>query len=430
MTGLGLLLASCGRVEQSPSEASAGKSGAMSSSEAQAGAPDDTHDGGAGSGPDSGVGGAPDAGPALCDGGGCGPTAVCKPDAKRCVGTQVSRCNASGSDWLTAVACPDGQLCLDEGCKKPECEPLAWYCQAGSVYRCNEHGEFGSAVESCDPEHQRCVTENDGSPAHCSDACKPGTKLCVLNGVGTCNDDGSPPKGGIPCAFNERCQDGECKALPCEVLGNAKACVALPCVPGESGCVLDQVGTCGADGKSLSQVTEDCKAEGNVCTADQTCAKSFVDIIAAGVDSETVPANTLVGDVIYVRWPRKLIELQTWIAAVSGTRKLHWVAYELIGNTFVLGADKLVVDYPKSEFHSSGVGSFSYQLEAGKTYLVGVVVPEEGVTRPTNSAYAEQLSFGVLEGSLKAPYAASIDVQANQVRFDISSHLRVTTASP
>jgi hypothetical protein len=287
-------------------------------------------------------------------------------------------------------------------------------------------------VESCDPGSQRCTALDDGSRAYCADGCKPGSKVCVLNGVGSCYDDGSLPKSGTPCASNERCQNGECKALGCEVLGIGQACADLPCVPGETGCVLDQVGTCAADGKSLSQLTEDCRAEGNVCTADWKCAKSFIDIIPAGASADVVPADTLVADVITVRTPRKLIELQTWLPSASTTRQMHWLAYELVGNTFVAKADKLVSDLASTEYHSSGFGSFSYQLEAGKTYLLGLVVEGASLARPSLSgSYAAQLSFGVLQGRLRAPYAPTIELDAmTDVRFDIVSHLRVTTEAP
>ena len=106
--GLGLLLASCGRVQQSSSKGTSCDAGALHSCDQPACATGEVCDGGANTSTDGGADGGgpntgPDSGPALCDGGSCQPAMVCQPGAEICVDSALARCNASGSGWLAPI---------------------------------------------------------------------------------------------------------------------------------------------------------------------------------------------------------------------------------------------------------------------------------------------------------------------------------------
>ncbi|MEI9949695.1 MAG: hypothetical protein WDO74_12140 [Pseudomonadota bacterium] len=354
--------------------------------------------------------------PAVCDAGSCDPTTVCKPGAESCVGAQVARCNASGSGWLAPVDCVDGELCSGGSCKKPACEPGRRYCRDGDAYQCNETGEFENVVQSCASDEP--CEDGECKPRRCT----AGVPFCVNSDVYLCQN-GAPAAALLQsCGSGRACQE----LFP----GSAKygaACLPAPCSTGEISCVQNQVGTCAPDGKSLSLLIQDCPAEGSVCTADATCRKSVIDALGVAESGEMNSADTLVANVITVHTPRKLTELQTYIVASSAPRQLRWLVYEQVGSAFVVKAEAVVSNTHDLEL---GVGVLSYQLEAGKTYLLGRVL-SAGETTNDLAPFEQNLSFAVLVGSLRIPYAPSIDVKAmDNIQLDIVSFMRVSTELP
>ncbi|MEI9953384.1 MAG: hypothetical protein WDO74_31510 [Pseudomonadota bacterium] len=377
----------------------------------------------------------------------CVLTVGCNPGAERCIGSQVARCNASGKDWLQPTDCAQGETCSNDRCEKG-CEPLSWYCQGNNAYQCNANG-VAAVYQSCDQKTERCLTKEDSSYAYCAEGCKPGARLCVpgTNASGafaTCNADGSKPTSGTPCGKDEFCKEGACVpsgcvgelscrgselyacnvdtplACPTEhacldlVVGSryfGAGCAALPCSPGTSACVRNQVGTCAPDGNSLTQVTDDCMADGSVCSADPQCAKAVTDTLGVADNNEVEFSGNLVVNLISVHSPRRLTELQSWLTLL-GPRQVRWIVYEEVGNVFVSKAET-VVSAPASNgtFVGSGAQSFNYLLEAGKNYLFGVVVSDgDGTTAYDFEPYVENLSFAVIRGRATGiQYAPSID---------------------
>src|SRR6188768_1723573 len=220
--GLGLLLSSCGRVDRGSSKETACGAGAAGCGGQGVGGDSGAADfGGAGDTPaDSGAGGHAEAGTgnsAGCDGGtSCKPTTVCRPGSMTCVGEQVAHCNSSGSAWLPPVDCAVGEV-----------------CRAGEADANGSRGE-------CKPQ-----------------PCEAGFVFCKDSDVYLCAGGGSP-------SLVQACGTGSaCQALIPGSPTQAVACLPTPCSPGETSCVGDRLGTCAADGKSLSQLNEDCIAQGN-----------------------------------------------------------------------------------------------------------------------------------------------------------------------
>lgn len=116
-------------------------------------------------------------------------------------------------------------------------------------------------------------------------------------------------------------------------------------------------------------VTSDCAADGKVCAADLTCAASTTDTLGQDEVTGELGENTFWGTVLDVRSPRKLTELQQWIAFAT-TRQLRWMVFEQVGSQFMLRADKTTTEASGAGFVSSGPLSFDYQLEAGKHYAL------------------------------------------------------------
>ncbi len=405
----------------------------------------------------------------------CVPTAGCVPGAERCIGSQVARCNTSGKDWLPPTDCAEGETCSNDRCEKG-CEPLSWYCQGNNAYQCDPKG-VGAVYQSCDQKTERCLTKQDNSYAYCADGCMPGAKLCVpgSNASGafaTCNADGSKPTSGTACGKDELCKEGACvptgciSELSCKgselyacnvdtplgcptahgclelVVGSryfGAGCAALPCSPGMTACVRNQVGTCAADGNSLTQVTDDCAANGSVCNTDSQCAKTVTDTLGVAENNEVEFSGNLVVNLISVHSPRRLTELQSWLTLL-GPRQVRWIVYEEVGNVFV-SKTETVVSAPacNGTLVSSGANSFNYLLEAGKIYLFAVQVSDgDGTTAYDFEPYVENLSFGVIRGRATGiPYAANIDASTfdddgmiTYIQTQAVAVMKVTTELP
>ncbi|MEI9941017.1 MAG: hypothetical protein WDO69_27685 [Pseudomonadota bacterium] len=397
---------------------------------------------------------------------------VCKPDAGTCNLGRVQTCNAFGSDWLpgSTDCMAQGKVCVDGSCQEQACPPFNTFCQDGNVYLCSPKGDSSSLSQTCITGSEHCEVSPAGLYAFCvTNKCTPGTTLCDGDVIKSCNDDGSLPEDGTACGTDEFCENATCKPRLCDlntllckgkdiyfcdVTGPTlhkqcdadQACLAiahstdtfypdqvqcmpLPCPPGATGCALNEIGTCGPDGQSLSTVTTDCTANANVCTTSATCAASATDTLGLDETVEALAAGTYAGNVIDVRSPRKLTELQLW-SVFASPRDLHWVVYEQVGNDFVLRVDKTTSQASSSGFVSSGPLSFSYKLEAGKRYALGVSLSGDGVCFDQTMPFTGNASFGSLLGSVRTfADSASFDIASNFVP-GVVGYMNVTTASP
>ena len=405
-------------------------------------------------------------------------TQVCKPGASMCSGSRVTTCNSLGSNWLPATTdCADqGQTCIAGSCAKRVCNPSTTYCSDGNLYQCDPTGSSSSLSKVCRPGFEHCELTPAGLYAFCvSDVCTAGDKLCVGDTIKTCNADGSLPKEGITCGKDEYCENAECKPRLCKVgtfycneqniyscepngpqlytdcdtgeacrtvlpnpdgdidPGFAESlvwCSAPSCPPSHADCVLNKIGACAADGTTLSVVTSDCAADGKICTADLTCAASTTDTLGQSDITSELNQDTFWGDVIDVRSPRKLTELQFWLAFAS-TRQLHWMVFEQVDSQFILRADKITTEATGAGFVSSGALSFDYPLEAGKRYAMGIAIAGgDSVVVYQDAPFETKPSFGDPLGVASAVNEfASFDVAGSFYRWTMA-YMKVTTAAP
>jgi hypothetical protein len=301
-----------------------------------------------------------------------------------------------------------------------------------------------------------------------------GQQFCDRDVVKTCNADNTIPQDGTACALDEVCEAGACKALGChlgtffckekdvyycghdaqelnETCGPGQACLMvianpdsslsnfalagcmpLSCPPGGTGCALNKVGSCGADGTSLDAVTNDCAADGKICTRNATCEVSVTDTVGLDKSALLVSADEYVGNVIDVRSSRKLTELQMWLVFPS-TRDVRWRVFELVGYEFVPVAEKTTTVPSSTGFISSGPLSFDYQLAAGKRYALGVSVSGGGVGYYDDTVplpLADNPSFGSVNGLVYAYSDVSSFNIMDSFTWATAAYMKVTTASP
>ena len=371
---------------------------------------------------------------------------LCDPGKVTCDGTRASTCNEFGSAWLPgSVDCAtDGKICVSGSCKKQICAANRSFCQDGNVYSCDSSGANATLSQTCNSQTEHCTTYSGSSSAYCkSNDCKAGETVCADNVIKVCNADGSLPASGTACSDTQICENAQCKERPCvpgnyfckdsnvyycefsspyvslaqfcdtdtacKVVGTSGAsCSPLACSPSSSACVGDKIGTCAADGLSLSAVTTDCTATTSVCTTALKCEKSATDSIGSVETPEIISASTVVGDVIDVDSTRKLTELQTQLV-LTGPRDLRWIVYELTGQTFVAKYDKVVAGASGTGFVSSG--ALNYRLSAGKRYLLAVVISTgDAVDYIDYAPYTKDVSFGTLAGRVVNWYPGTFDV--------------------
>jgi hypothetical protein len=405
----------------------------------------------------------------VCDGdmGACRPK-VCEPGKTGCDSSKVVQCNAFGSAWQAAGkdCAADNQICIADECKKQICQPNASYCQDGNVYQCDSNGVSAGLSQTCTPGYYHCFAYPSGSYAYCdTNQCQAGQTFCDYNTIKTCNADGTIPATGTDCGNDKYC-DGNtntCKAKVCEpytyyckngdiyycetyggvqpdeqpvqacisdttcqVVDNSPSCVPLPCPPGETACLNNQVGKCAADGQSLASVSDDCAKAASVCTADLKCAKtSPLETIGVAEDAITESAGSFIGDAIQVRSSRKLTELQMNLV-LAAPRELRWVVYEQTGQLYTARIDKVVSNQSGTGFLSSG--ALNYTLKAGKTYVVGVAVSGGNFISYFDGApFTGWTSFGSLLGRVEQGYSATLNAY---VDTSVAYQMKVSTELP
>jgi hypothetical protein len=378
----------------------------------------------------------------VCDGGtaACVPE-VCEPQSLSCDGSRVTKCNDYGSAWEpTDTDCAaDDQLCVEGLCKTQICATNSRFCQDDDVMQCSPDGTSANVALTCTPDFYHCASYPSGSYAWCeANACQPKQVVCDGNVVKTCNDDGSFPPGGIDCGAGKYCEAGACKdqvcepdrffckanevhycrfpgsysdlyetcpaATVCRGFEGGWSCEPLACDAGETACLRNKVGTCAATGDALSVVKEDCAASGSICGPDNQCAKSATDVVGNPEDAWTIFSERIFGDAIQVTSARKLTEMQIKLA-LPAPRKLRWVVFERTeGDSYTAKKDWVVENQSGNGYFSSG--AISYNLKAGATYALGVVVHggSTTVTEYDTAPFDSLLSFGRLLGNIETDY--------------------------
>ena len=201
----------------------------------------------------------------------------------------------------------------------------------------------------------------------------------------------------------------------------------LPCSAAETSCLGNKVGTCADDGGSLSSVSEDCSAAGNVCDTAGTCLKSVEETLGIAENGENVESSYLIGDAVEMHSNRKVVELEANLV-LAAARELRWVIYEQSGTTFVARIDKLVANQSGSGFFSSG--PISYTLKAGKRYLLAVAVSGGNAVAFYDTApWNLELSFGSALGRVATYYSPTVSADYYYYQEHLYQ-MRVTTELP
>jgi hypothetical protein len=386
---------------------------------------------------------------------------VCMPDQPSCDGTVAKTCNAFGSGYLPdPVDCADDSLqCVAGKCSKQICIPVQRSCKDDNVVQCNLTGDELVLQQTCVHEKEHCEDFSGGFASCYADVCTAGKVGCDKNAVKTCNDAGYYPADGEDCG-DGWCADGACHAKTCNDgeyfcqgsdiylclfqeppllqqscaagqvcrsagMPSAAFCGEPDCTPGATTCLKNQIGKCASDGATLSQVTSDCGADSTICTVEPKCAAKAVDTLGADESVQPLYQDTFIGDVIEVTSARTLTQLSANLSFPNG-RQLRWVIYEQAGSAFIAKVDKVASVTSASGAVTSP--AFNFQLQAGKTYLVGLVVTGGDVlgTYYDSAPYEAHVSFGTILGMFAGGYSATY-ASLDSFVYDTVFYLEVTT---
>jgi hypothetical protein len=391
----------------------------------------------------------------VCDGNKTACTAkVCDVGAAGCDGMRAVKCNAFGSGWEPGGTdcAADGSVCVAGACKKKTCTPSGTFCQGNDIYQCDHLGVASSLSQTCKPPYYHCQASPSSNYAYCANNdCFPGeVAKCFGNEVRACNEDGSAAATGTDCGDDKYCEEGTCKTRICEpgtvyckngdvyncewpgayeyvsldcptdtaCDAEAYACVPMPCSPGTTTCLANKVGTCAADGQSLTSTTVDCTASSSICDSGNQCVKSAVDTLGSDDDPNIQYPSYVFGNIVKVSSTRKLSDFQMTLDLGSTPRELRWVVFEeTAANTYTAKTEtKVSSQTGKASFNSGPISN--YTLKAGTTYFFGVRV----LGGNTSVAYLDVVpfvssaSFGTVLGQYQGDYAspmyASPDTQA------------------
>jgi hypothetical protein len=387
---------------------------------------------------------------------------ICDPGKMGCDSTRLVTCNSAGSAWIqSGTDCADKQgLCVSGSCVATVCTSGTKFCKGNTVYSCSYDGTSQTAYQNCG-SYQHCVESNNY--AYCDSlACTPGQPSCNGNLLTTCNADGSDwLPGGKDCSLTSAvCIDAQCKAAVCVPgeqfcknasvqqcndglsysqiqfcaqgtyclkHGNVTDCAPTPCQPDTDACAAEKLGHCVADGLSVA-TTADCGTQGKVCTL-AGCAASAVDTVSAANQIGAAGPGELLGNVILVHAARKLTAIEADIS-MPLPRALIWAVYE--GTNADLNGE-FDLKYQKSTtgtgagYQSSG--PISVQLEAGKTYFIGVSASDGAFAYYYDYVtVAPTINFAHVIGAYDTSFGPSFDYQ-NQPIY-LAYHQRLTTTPP
>jgi hypothetical protein len=91
----------------------------------------------------------------VCGEGKC-QTPVCAPATTACQEGLLATCNADGLGW-SQQACAAGQKCLGAQCKIIECSPYAIYCKGTQVLKCDGSGTAPALLDDCAKIGKACL---------------------------------------------------------------------------------------------------------------------------------------------------------------------------------------------------------------------------------------------------------------------------------
>lgn len=186
-----------------------------------------------------------------CASGACQPD-VCTPGQGSCIGNSRQLCNASGSGYDPASACPTQTTCVASG-GSATCSP--WVCQAGQtacdqdmLTVCADDGLSVKSTQDCTKTGKHCVA------GQCSTlVCTPSTTYCKGDSVMQCNGTGTSESVVQTCSPSGYCDDA------------TSSCQPLLCTPNQPACDGTIATTCNTTGKGYLAGGTDCALSGKAC---------------------------------------------------------------------------------------------------------------------------------------------------------------------
>jgi hypothetical protein len=355
---------------------------------------------------------------ALCSAGACEPI-ICTPNSNVCNGNNLNTCSADGTSSSFYYSCSSSYHCVDSGsyygaiCSAYYCTPSAAGCNGNLLTTCKADGSAWTAGGTdCTLSNGIC------SNAQCkTKVCTPNTLFCSNNTVQSCDYQGISSYTYSTCGY----------AAYCKAQGSSAACSPTPCLPGATGCAGEKYGQCASDGLSVPTGT-DCAAASQVCTT-QGCAASATDSIGSSNLVAAYNYYNLFADMVDVQNTRQLTLLEAFVSLPS-TRSLVWVVYQ---KNLVNNVTSYDLKYQKtttgtgSGFQSSG--AIAVQLDAGKTYAIGVSVSGGSFAYYYDTASsAPLLGFGAVTGGFTASFANSLSYVYPYLTT--LYYVRLTTSAP
>jgi hypothetical protein len=309
-----------------------------------------------------------------------------------------------------AQAAPNG-FCDSEGengpiCAHPVCDPGSSRCEGTTLYTCDKHGQYVGKVDvkACPP------------PPGATPICEPDARRCQDGLFQVCSEDGLKWSNAAACPSGWHCAD----------LGGSGECIVNVCQAELATCLGDQAGPCGPNESEVSYVTQDCKAQGMVCTAVGDCAATAVDQMGPTPDSKGDVKDWVDLLILDVHTDRTLTELAAHLdLATAG--EVGWLVYEYENGGYSLKhEDTTSVDAGDAVFASHPL---DVQLKAGHRYVFGVRVAAQGSFYVQQVYKSRRLTFANVVGS-KGYDGDYKNLPSYLDPNDYESQLRITTAPP
>jgi hypothetical protein len=187
----------------------------------------------------------------------------CEPDAARCSGLLLQRCNASGDGWVVVDQCASGALCdatLLE-CLPAECAAHEHRCTAsGELQICTPDRTGYEPVEQC--RSAAFCSAVRGREACTETACRAGRERCNGAQIERCREDRTGFDAvGPPCASAALCKAGDAEVARCE---------PPSCGAGEFACQGSWLARCADERNGLLPLVE-CRSALSCNSAERRC---------------------------------------------------------------------------------------------------------------------------------------------------------------
>jgi hypothetical protein len=239
--------------------------------------------------------------------------------------------------------------------------------------------------------------------------------FCSGNDIFTCRANGTQ-------VLDKACPVGR----HCAVVDAVAECAANLCAPDADACIENRLGVCGADGASLSSVTDDCAAQGQICNPARACSDSAVDTLGPAGDSTiSGKGNSISGNLIDVCSDRLITSMQARLKLDAPTQGAFLI-YELVGGKYVLRLDDVGSFEPAADAVFSS-HALNFKIYAGRRYTFAIYLAT-GACFENQAAETDVLSFGHVLGSSFSGGGDYHDADEFGPGFGAQFDMRISTA--